>query len=71
MPGQNFAPSKHTRTDVQIGLTVADQRTGEFRRTIYADEHVVLVRDETGSTTLARRGTLLAVAGSAPTNGTA
>lgn len=55
MADPNFAPPKSTRTDIQIGLPVEDQRTGELRRTVYADSRVVLLRDEAGSTTLVTR----------------
>lgn len=55
MSETNFAPSETTRTDVQIGLVFEDQRTGDLRQVIYADSRVVLVRDETGHTTLTGR----------------
>lgn len=57
MAKTEFAPSETTRTDVQIGLVVADHRTGDLRQIIYADSRTVLIRDETGSTTLIPRGT--------------
>lgn len=57
MANTDFVPSRTTRTDVQIGLTVADQRTGDLRQVIYADSRIVLVRDETDATTLIPRRT--------------
>lgn len=57
MAKTDFVPSETTRTDVQIGLVVADQRTGDLRRVIYADSRTVLTRDETGATTLIPRRT--------------
>ncbi|KYH24925.1 hypothetical protein HAPAU_30170 [Halalkalicoccus paucihalophilus] len=57
MANTDFVPSKTTRTDVQIGLIVADQRTGDLRQVIYADARIVLVRDETDATTLIPRKT--------------
>ena len=55
MAKTDFVPSETTRTDVQIGLVVADQRTGDLRQVIYADSHTVLTRDETNATTLIPR----------------
>ncbi|WP_226010040.1 helix-hairpin-helix domain-containing protein [Halomicrobium salinisoli] len=55
MSEANFAPTETTRTDAQIGLVFEDQRSGDLRKVIYVDDHVVLVRDETGSTTLTPR----------------
>lgn len=55
MARTDFVPSETTRTDVQIGLVVADQRTGELREVIYADSQTVLTRDETDATTLTPR----------------
>ena len=49
--------SETTRTDVQIGLVVADQRTGDLRQVIYADARIVLIRDEADATTLIPRRT--------------
>ncbi|WP_122089162.1 helix-hairpin-helix domain-containing protein [Halalkalicoccus subterraneus] len=57
MANTDFVPSRTTRTDVQIGLTVADQRTGDRRQVIYADSRIVLVRDEADATTLIPRRT--------------
>lgn len=51
----SLAPTETTRTEVQIGLVVEDQRTGDLRLIVYADDRVVLARDETGSTTLTPR----------------
>lgn len=55
MSKTEIVPSGTTRTDVQIGLVVADQRTGDLRRVIYADSQSVLMRDEMASTTLMPR----------------
>lgn len=41
--------------EVQIGLVVEDQRTGDLRKVIYVDGRTVLLRDEKGSTTLLPR----------------
>lgn len=57
MANTDFVPSRTTRTDVQIGLTVADQRTGDLRQVIYADSRIVLIRDEMDATTLIPRRT--------------
>ena len=57
MANTDFVPSKTTRTDVQIGLVVTDQRTGDLRQVIYADSRIVLIRDETDATTLIPRRT--------------
>lgn len=57
MAKKEFVPPETTRTDVQIGLTVADHRTGDLRQVIYADSRTVLIRDETGATTLLPRRT--------------
>ena len=57
MANTDFVPSKTTRTDVQIGLVVADQRTGDLRQVIYADARIVLIRDEADATTLIPRRT--------------
>ncbi|WP_225334436.1 helix-hairpin-helix domain-containing protein [Halomicrobium urmianum] len=57
MSEANFAPTETTRTDAQIGTVFEDQRSGDLRKVIYVDDHVVLVRDETGSTTLTPRDT--------------
>jgi predicted flap endonuclease-1-like 5' DNA nuclease len=57
MAKTDFVPSETTRTDVQIGVVVADQRTGDLQRVIYADSQTVLIRDETDATTLFPRGT--------------
>lgn len=57
MAKTDFVPSKTTRTDVQIGSVVADQRTGDLQRVIYADSQTVLIRDETDATTLIPRRT--------------
>lgn len=55
MAETNFAPSRTRRTDVQIGLVLVDQRTADQRRVVYADDHVVIVRDESNATTLIDR----------------
>lgn len=41
--------------DGRLGLVYEDQRTGDRRQVVYADAHVVLVRDETDATTLQDR----------------
>lgn len=51
MANTDFVPSKTTRTDVQIGLVVADQRTSDFQWVIYADAKTVFIRGETDTTT--------------------
>lgn len=55
MANAHLDPSRTGRIGTQIGLVTEDQRTGELRQVIYADERVVLLRDETGNTTLVRR----------------
>lgn len=55
MSKPNFAPLETNRTDVQIGLLVKDQRSGELRKVLYTDSRVVLLRDETNNTTLLPR----------------
>lgn len=55
MSQTNFDTANPAGTEVQIGLVVEDQRTGDLRKVIYADARTVLVRDETGSTTLLPR----------------
>lgn len=60
MTQTQFAPSKHTRTDFDIGLVIEDQRSGDLRKVVYADDKVALVRDETGHSTLIPRGTFVA-----------
>lgn len=55
MAETNFAPPRTRRTDVQIGLVLVDQRTADQRRVVYADDHVVIVRDESNATTLIDR----------------
>lgn len=55
MARTNFDSSNPVGTDVRIGLVVEDQRTGDLRKVIYADSRIVLLRDETGSTTLVSR----------------
>jgi predicted flap endonuclease-1-like 5' DNA nuclease len=57
MAKTDFVPSKTTRTDVQIGLVVVDQRTGDLRQVIYTDSRIVLIRDEADATTLIPRRT--------------
>ena len=57
MAKTDFVPSETTRTDVQIGLVVADQRTGDLRQVIYTDARIVLIRDEADATTLIPRRT--------------
>lgn len=55
MSETNFAPPETNRTDIQIGLLVKDQRSGDLRKVLYTDSRVVLLRDETNSTTLLPR----------------
>lgn len=55
MSKTNFAPVETTRTDIQIGLLVKDQRSGDLRQVLYADSRVVLLRDETNTTSLLAR----------------
>ena len=55
MAQTNFDSSNPAGTDVLIGLVVEDQRTGEPRKVIYVDSRIVLLRDETGNTTLVTR----------------
>lgn len=55
MARTNFDTSNPVGTDVRIGLVVEDQRTGDLRKVIYADTRIVLLRDETGNTTLVSR----------------
>ena len=56
MADPTIDPSRTNRIGTQIGLVLEDQRTAELRQVIYTDERVVLLRDETGNTTLVRRG---------------
>lgn len=51
----NFDTFDPNRTAVRIGLVVEDQRTGDLRKVIYLDSRTVLLRDETGHTTLLPR----------------
>lgn len=60
MTQTQFAPPKPNRTDFDIGLVFEDQRTGDLRKVVYADERVVLVRDETDHSTLVPRETFVA-----------
>lgn len=55
MADTNFAPTAPTGRAVSIGLVVEDRRTGDLRRIVYVDSRSVLLRDETGSTTLVTR----------------
>lgn len=55
MSDTNFAPPETTRTDIQIGLVVEDQRSGDLRQVIYVDSRVVLLRDEANNTSLLPR----------------
>lgn len=48
-------PIEATRTDGRLGLVVEDQRTRDLRMVVYADDHVVLLRDETDATSLLAR----------------
>ncbi|WP_436910685.1 helix-hairpin-helix domain-containing protein [Halosimplex marinum] len=48
-------PSRTNRIGTEIGLVLEDQRTAELRQVIYTDAQVVLLRDESGGTTLVRR----------------
>ncbi|WP_135363531.1 helix-hairpin-helix domain-containing protein [Halosimplex halophilum] len=48
-------PSRTSRIDTAIGLVLEDRRTAERRQVIYTDAQVVLLRDESGGTTLVRR----------------
>ncbi|WP_415381694.1 helix-hairpin-helix domain-containing protein [Halosimplex sp. TS25] len=56
MSDAHLDPSRTNRIGTQIGLVLEDQRTAELRQVIYTDEQVVLLRDESGGTTLVRRG---------------
>lgn len=60
MTQTQFAHPKPNRTDFDIGLVFADQRTGDLRKVVYADDRVVLVRDETDHSTLVPRETFVA-----------
>ncbi|ELZ23661.1 hypothetical protein C475_15358 [Halosimplex carlsbadense 2-9-1] len=55
MADPTFDPSRTNRIGTQIGLVLEDQRTAERRQVIYTDAQVVLLRDESGGTTLVRR----------------
>jgi hypothetical protein len=55
MADPTLDPSRTNRIGTQIGLVVEDQRTAERRQVIYTDARVVLLRDESGGTTLVRR----------------
>lgn len=48
-------PIEATRTDGRLGLVVEDQRTRDLRMVVYADDHVVLLRDESNATSLLAR----------------
>lgn len=48
---------------IAIGRSFEDQRTGEVRAVVYADEMVVLTRDEAGHTTLTPRETFESLLG--------
>ena len=60
MTETQFAPPETDRTDVDIGLVFEDQRSGDLRKVVYADDRVVLARDEAGHSTLIPRGTFVA-----------
>ncbi|MCU4801545.1 helix-hairpin-helix domain-containing protein [Halobacteria archaeon HArc-gm2] len=60
MTQTQFAHPKSNRTDFDIGLVFADQRTGDLRKVVYADDRVVLVRDETAHSTLVPRESFVA-----------
>jgi|GEM_PF-1735445 len=55
MSDPTLDPSRTNRIGTQIGLVLEDQRTAERRQVIYTDAQVVLLRDESGGTTLVRR----------------
>lgn len=55
MSETHYALVDATRTDVQIGLLVEDQRTGALRQVLYTDSRVVLLRDEANRTSLLSR----------------
>jgi len=55
MADPTLDPSRTNRIATQIGLVIEDQRTTERRQVIYTDAQVVLLRDESGGTTLVRR----------------
>lgn len=55
MSGSTIDPDAALKPDGRLGLVFEDQRTGDLRQVIYADAHVVLVRDETDATTLQDR----------------
>ena len=55
MAQTKFDIANSAGTEVQIGLVVEDQRTGDLRKVIYVDGRTVLLRDERGSTTLLPR----------------
>jgi predicted flap endonuclease-1-like 5' DNA nuclease len=64
MSKPNFAPTEINRTNIQIGLVVEDQRSGDLRRVLYVDSHVVLLRDEANHTTLLPRDSFESTFGS-------
>ncbi|WP_459193884.1 helix-hairpin-helix domain-containing protein [Halosimplex sp. J119] len=55
MSETHLDPSRTNRIGTEIGLVLEDQRTAELRQVIYTDRQVVLLRDESGGTTLVRR----------------
>ncbi|QLH78546.1 helix-hairpin-helix domain-containing protein [Halosimplex rubrum] len=55
MADPTLDPSRTNRIGTAIGLVLEDQRTAERRQVIYTDARVVLLRDESGGTTLVRR----------------
>ncbi|WP_436931583.1 helix-hairpin-helix domain-containing protein [Halosimplex halobium] len=55
MADAHHDPSRTSRIGTEIGLVLEDQRTDERRQVIYTDARVVLLRDESGATTLVRR----------------
>lgn len=55
MAQTNFDLPDPTGTEIQIGLVVEDQRTGDLRKVIYVDDRTTLLRDERGSTMLLPR----------------
>ncbi len=59
MTQTQFIHPKPNRTDFDVGLVFEDQRSGDLRKVVYADESIVLVRDESGHTTLIPRATFV------------
>ena len=60
MTQTQFAHPKPNRTEFDTGLVFEDQRTGDLRKVVYADDRVVLVRDQTAHSTLVPRETFVA-----------